>query len=871
MSESARIAVLANHQQAGLTAALRALLPGATVLGTDITQLTRDRAARAATEAAVAGCSHIISQDMSSLYGALATSRLRRAGKPVALLPRFRFAGFHPDTVAVTLDGARLAGPTGATHSRLAIAGYLGGLTAPQTTDLFNGLVFGRLGYYGAYAEQHALLLAAFSAYGYDLAPYVDAWRHAGCFMLDSSHPRMRVLLDIARLLCLRLGITPETDTVHERDLPPPPAPHATHPLFPDIAARLGVSPEGTFRGPRQPGRPPTLFSLDAFVRSSFAAYRRAPLAALRGVDGMPAALAALGLAEADFGRAAARVRLEAASLPDDTVFLSWHGKLLGIETVTGTLVQTAPWPACADSTEAVVRMTLPVDAEITSTLAGGTRIAPGSHPGSVCLRQGGRFLSAPPQRMAPRFAASEPGQSELFLPLRRRELAALRLLAGGSWQVAGGGQLPGAMVRLLPGFRLSLGDAMFDLGGIGLAAAGRTVTLTSGDAQWVLRPARGAADAGGSAIDAVADTSGLSEAASPEQFRHWPDHRLHLTGPEEVLHLPLAADDATRVWLYRACSEPAALRLGRQTVAATAMRATGKFLLLSRGAEGSIVDAGGRWAGTIQPEAALPAGVRRAGGGILMSGEAMQSAPNLRGRFCVFYTPRLAEWDDFLLRGALALHILQPLLGSETRLLLPPTLPDLAAHAGFDHMEVLAALGFGGMPALRPAAHLVRVPDVTWLADAGAAGLPAFLLQSFRARVFALHPPAARERRLYVRPAAGRVANGGVVEAFLASHKFEIVTPENLDPASRIAMFGAAEMIVAAHGASLGSLLFCQAGTRVLELSPEAAFRPVFWQVSEKLGLCHAVLPCAARGEAMTVDMQRLRAIFRMLTAMTV
>ena len=125
------------------------------------------------------------------------------------------------------------------------------------------------------------------------------------------------------------------------------------------------------------------------------------------------------------------------------------------------------------------------------------------------------------------------------------------------------------------------------------------------------------------------------------------------------------------------------------------------------------------------------------------------------------------------------------------------------------------------------------------------------------------------------VQPARSRIANGGAVEAYLRSHNFEVVTPENLDPAGPIAMFGAAEMIVAPHGASLANLLFCQAGTRVLELSPEAEFRPEFWQISEKLRLCHAVLPCPTTNGAwdgeMTVDMQRLRGIFRMLTSMIV
>lgn len=102
--------------------------------------------------------------------------------------------------------------------------------------------------------------------------------------------------------------------------------------------------------------------------------------------------------------------------------------------------------------------------------------------------------------------------------------------------------------------------------------------------------------------------------------------------------------------------------------------------------------------------------------------------------------------------------------------------------------------------------------------------------------------------------------------ESFLQARGFETVMIEDLAPADYIALFASAEFIVAPHGPALAGLLFCQAGTRVLELSPDAEFHPAYWQLSEKLGLRHAVLPCPYGEEGLALDMTRLRALFRML-----
>jgi hypothetical protein len=866
--------ILADHIHTGLAAAFRALHPAATVHDFDLTQIATNDHARGRAHAALAEADHIITYDAPASFGPLSTAALRAAHRKLHLLPPFRFGGFHPDGIQIMLDSARVAGPTGATHSRLATAAYLAGLSVQETLDLYNSLVFSRLGYFAAFARQRARLLQAFSFYGYDLAPLFDAWHRSGCFMFDAAHPRMRVLLDLARLLSARCGLTPETASIAEYDVPNPLASIPTHPLLPEIAARIGVSPEGTFRGAARLGAKPTLYSLEAFVQASFDAHRRVPLATLRAADGVAASLAALSLREADFGRTKAAARAAAAS-PEDTLFLTWHGNLLSTETATSMLVQRPAWPADADSTPAATRMALPVTVPVASILAGGSTIAPGPHSGSITINHHGLFLTAPPRAITARFASATAGADERLLPISRGDLAILRELAAGVWQTgADATPVSGAAMRLQPGFMLLLGAHHIDLatarweridGGVVVSTPGATLTLT--------RETGGVAGAE-IAVRGSADFLGLPAAASIEQFRLTPGHRLHLQGAPEMIHLPLAVDNADRIWLQAAHYDGRAPRLGRHPHHATPTRAAGKFILQSRGAEGVIMDAEGIWT-RIGPlgGALLPPGMRAEGEALLISREALDAAPYIADPVCVFYNPNIQNWYHFLAESVVALHVLAPSLPPGVLLLLPPDLPALKLATGIDHMAVLQALGFAGMKLVRAPGELVHAADVTWLENDHIGIMPATLLQSFRARAEALRPPALKRRRIYIkRRHLRRVVNNIMVEQFLTDAGFDAVYPEELPPAAQIDLFASADFIVAPHGAALASLLFCRPGTRVLELSPDTEFRPFFWHISEKLGLIHAVLPCKTTNASfnghLTVHPQRFRTLYRMLAA---
>jgi capsular polysaccharide biosynthesis protein len=89
----------------------------------------------------------------------------------------------------------------------------------------------------------------------------------------------------------------------------------------------------------------------------------------------------------------------------------------------------------------------------------------------------------------------------------------------------------------------------------------------------------------------------------------------------------------------------------------------------------------------------------------------------------------------------------------------------------------------------------------------------------------------------------------------------------------AQILLFQSAEFVISPHGAGLANLLFCEPGTKVIELMPSVEVRPFFWLISEKLGLVHGVQFCASVGDqgfqgSITVDIDKLQALLLMVDA---
>ena len=112
------------------------------------------------------------------------------------------------------------------------------------------------------------------------------------------------------------------------------------------------------------------------------------------------------------------------------------------------------------------------------------------------------------------------------------------------------------------------------------------------------------------------------------------------------------------------------------------------------------------------------------------------------------------------------------------------------------------------------------------------------------------------------------------IIEGVVSQQGFEIVHLEDMPIVAQMELFGNADYIVAAHGAGLANLLFCAPGTRVLELTPDCAFRPQFWLARAKnwgwfMPPCPAAPPMAVFDGDLIVNHRRLRGLLRMLRAM--
>jgi hypothetical protein len=295
-----KIGVLFNCQAHGIAESLRLLRPADEVIYFSIPQISKSKDARAEAAAKLQTCDAIVASDTHYRLGPAAPERLRAAGIPMATVPPIVFSGFHPDLCTPGArdeegGGGQFSGPTGMTHSRIAIACFLGGLTPQEGAAMFNRLVFRRLGYFERYAEEHALLLERYRAVaGIDLGPYFTKWAATGCFMHRDNHPKAYVLHDVARIACDLLGL-PAAETPNG---PPPDtlAHFPYHPLYPEIAAHLGVEPVSVFRLPNGIRGEPVFVGLEAFLTLCCEAYEKVPRPVLRAVDGMAVTMGALGL-----------------------------------------------------------------------------------------------------------------------------------------------------------------------------------------------------------------------------------------------------------------------------------------------------------------------------------------------------------------------------------------------------------------------------------------------------------------------------------------------------------------------------------------------------------------------------------------------
>jgi hypothetical protein len=663
-----RIGILANFQHESLAIALGAVLPDADIISADLNGVADDNAARAKLAASLAACDHLISHDVAPDYGPLSTRALRQTARNYHLMPALNFGGFHPDCVAVRLDRTRLGGPAGGLHSRIVAAGVLAGLPADEIIDLFNPLVFARLGYFDTLAQHSALLIEKFAAYAINLADDVAKWRAGGCFMTSPTHPKMRVFLDLARIACAMMrqspGAAPPITSLRD-----PLAAFATMPFLPEIAASYGMQPEGVFRD-ALPARPLTLAE---FVRGSVVALARAPHACLRAVQGVPEALARLDL------RAAPRPPRVVIETPESRCLLSWQGTIVRIEAASSLIVHEALWPPSDECTDFILDPVPGPDGTARAAILGGLDLAPAPLAGTVTVSRQGRAMQAEAGCLAVPFKGEGKVQTEAFLALSVAETGYLREIMAQDWLVQGTvgqdgtGQdaaaqstphrVASARIRLRPGFMLDLATVTINLiearpvpvpagpdsaseegggevgsgevgsgevGGRDEGGAGYRFTTPSGPV--TLRPT--GEPPRGREIALLPDKLRRlpNEAGSIPAFRTAMHASWSLAAQDEIAHPPLTAHNRDTAWVFDRCTWPGGLPSGLQLHHAALRRMPDRAVLLAPGLEGIVFDAAGTMteapALSLARGQALPPGLRQEEGALLIEADRLAAAP---------------------------------------------------------------------------------------------------------------------------------------------------------------------------------------------------------------------------------------------------
>jgi hypothetical protein len=298
MHEGPRIWIVGNCQVWGFRLTLQALLPDAAIE----VHIPRVHPAMTATEidAELARTDFVISlmlppegaamtlpaqaappSDPHDRFEEFDFSRIRQRAAAACLVPRLIFRGFHPDATYLFRDGRVLGSVLGDYHSVLAAAAHVLGLSAKRALRLYNAYVYEELGFFAQYERSREGLLSTFSALGFDLSCHIERWRAGGCFMYTFNHPKVNVLATLATMAAQRLGIVDDSANPPE-GLPDPLEDHGSWAIYPEIAARLGISGNARFRRPANAGAITREFDLEELVASSYRLYDSLPPEAVK-------------------------------------------------------------------------------------------------------------------------------------------------------------------------------------------------------------------------------------------------------------------------------------------------------------------------------------------------------------------------------------------------------------------------------------------------------------------------------------------------------------------------------------------------------------------------------------------------------------
>lgn len=273
-----RVAVVGGCQAEGLAEATRHLIPGAIVSAwhagvhpPDAPELIVQK---------LKGYDLVLTQIVSGHgLAELEIENLSKVHSNAHFMPTFVFPGFHPDQSYAFDENGLISAVHSDFHSKIAVAGFLLGLSPERTLRLYNSLIFAELGYFEAFDAARLAIEAHMREAGFDVEGLITEWLGSiGSFMYMTNHPNVHILAHLCRQVYIRLGLIPKTTA-----LPRIGKDHLgesfTWPVYPALAARVGAIGSFDFQRPAwlvPPGESRVL-PMRQYLKDLFAFYTTLP------------------------------------------------------------------------------------------------------------------------------------------------------------------------------------------------------------------------------------------------------------------------------------------------------------------------------------------------------------------------------------------------------------------------------------------------------------------------------------------------------------------------------------------------------------------------------------------------------------------
>jgi capsular polysaccharide biosynthesis protein len=556
---------------------------------------------------------------------------------------------------------------------------------------------------------------------------------------------------------------------------------------------------------------------------------------------------------------------------------LSQFMTILRVDPAQGAIIHTPLWPAVETPPALTLDIPSKLPRAVTTPRLPGLTIEPAADK-QVTLTKDGYDLCVHPSREAAFLRNQAEGRFP-YLILPEIALGVLRDIIRHRWRVGMQSCTPCALepflldfgavtADLTQGFPVRAGSASKDCV---LTVDGAKLPITRGE---VLAPEILLRRRSASWPPHYVTSKGL--------LHETPDTRLTVAASTEMVALPITVCAEDHAWLYEKHTAGLPPISGPHVCEPAIAHESHKFVMLARHTEGNIFDEHGfstefGYCGGLGSETTgihpMPPGMRREGTRLFVDRAALDAAPRLAGPHIVFTTPLLSNYFHWLLDGILPLTLLSAYAPPDAKLLLPATLRRLfkASPGICNHHDILRITGLAGLPMAEYAEPYVDVEDAYFLENGFIHNMPADCLREFRTRIMRDRKTPQRDLKLYItRRTMRRVSEESLVPRFMRHHGFSTHMLEDLSFDEQITLFSQAEFVVAPHGAGLANLLFCQPGTKVLELCPETEYRPFFAYMSSKLGLTHGIMPCPTTDQGfngdLQPDMEKFAGLFRML-----